>query len=85
MGYIFDILAVIGMIWIISDSKIMKPIREWVTYKSINIGYMINCWGCLSVWVSIIYIFLPYRNYFKFIFATVIISVLLQKILSKLK
>jgi len=85
MDYIFDILAVIGIIWIISDSKIMKPIREWITSKSLKLGYMLNCWGCLSVWISIIYIYLPYRNYFKFIFTTVIISVLLQKIVTKLK
>lgn len=85
MIVIIDILAVVGMIWVISYSKLLKGLREWITTKSKYIGELINCWGCMAFWLSIIYIFLPYRDYFRFIFSVVILAVILQLIIGKLK
>lgn len=83
MNYIFDILAVIGIVWVISYSKLFKSFREITTKKSLKLGQLINCWGCLSFWISILYIVAPYREYTKFIFSSVIIAVVVQKYIDK--
>lgn len=79
MNYIFDVLAVIGIVWVVSYSKLFKPFREAVTKKSLKLGQLINCWGCLSFWISILYIVAPCREYTKFVFSSIVIAVVIQK------
>ena len=81
----YDILAIAGIVWVISYSKALKPIREWATKKATIIGVFLNCWGCMGLWVSFIYIWLPYREYIRFVFAAVICLVVMQIIIDKLK
>lgn len=83
MNYIFDILSVIGIVWVVSYSKLFKHFREAVTKKSLKLGQLINCWGCLSFWISILYIVAPYREHTKFIFSSIIVAVVFQKYIDK--
>ena len=80
-----DILAVIGIVWVLSNSKLFKPFREWLTEKKRFLGELFNCWGCLSFWVAIIYFQLPHKELLRFIFISVLVSVFLQTLYSKLK
>jgi hypothetical protein len=81
---IYDIIAVIGLVWIICDSRIVKPVREYLSIKNKSIGLLLNCWGCTSFWVGLIYFSLPIPNFIRFTLICVIISVLLQNIIIKL-
>lgn len=80
-----DIFAVIGIVWILSSSKICKPFREWLTNKYKFLGELLSCWGCLAFWIAIIYYPLPYKEILRFIFISVLIAIFLQLFYNKLK
>jgi len=82
---ILDIFAVVGIVWILSSSKICKPLREWLTTKSKFLGELFSCWGCLVFWIAIMYYPLPHKEILRFIFISVLIAIFLQLLYNKLK
>ena len=80
-----DILSVVGIVWILSSSKICKPLREWLTTKYKLLGELFGCWGCLSFWVAIMYYALPYKEILRFVFISVLIAIFFQILYNKLK
>jgi len=82
---IYDLIAIVGIVWIISWSKIFKPFREWLTKLNVKLGYLLDCWGCTAFWISIIYLHLPFKEHLRLIFGAVIIAVIIQFILNKIR
>lgn len=88
---ITHILAVLGIVWIISDSRIMKNTREWLTKKNNSIGLLLDCWGCLSLWVVLIcFVLIIFVNHdvlhiLEYLFAMVFIAVMAQTIYDTIK
>lgn len=95
---ITTILSILGIVWIISDSRILKSTREWLTKKNINIGHLLNCWGCVSFWVAMIcvavwilavyldmYILIDVIKCLQLVFSIVFIAAMSQVVYDKVK
>ena len=62
---IMFILGIIGLERLITTSKIITPIREWLTTKSIYIGYMLSCSQCVGFWSAFfVYLLIVNKLYF---------------------
>jgi len=48
------VFAGVGCTFIITNSKLFKPVREWVTKKSLKLGGMISCPQCFGVYGGMI-------------------------------
>lgn len=80
-----SILAIAGIVWVLSSSKILKSPREWVTIKSEFLGRLLSCWGCTSFWVGLIYYSLPNVLLIEKVFSALIVCVFLQSLYDKLR
>lgn len=48
------LLASLGGTFIITNSYIMKPFREWITTKSEVLGRLVTCPQCTGVYMGVI-------------------------------
>lgn len=85
MIHILDFTAVLGIVWLLSSSKIFKPLREAISKKSSFIGELSTCYGCLMFYVATIYYFVPRLDLIRFVFTAILIAVIVQMIFNKLK
>jgi hypothetical protein len=56
---IVDIIVIIGLTAIITQSKMVQPFREWITTKSLFLGKLLNCSMCTGFWVGLLFYFCP--------------------------
>ena len=80
-----SILAIAGIVWTLSSSKIFKPVREWLTLKYMFIGRLLSCWGCTAFWVGLVYFSLPKIMLIENVFSALICCVFLQSLYDKLR
>lgn len=50
LAFIFSILIIYNVTQIITETKIFKPIREFIPWAPIK--YLLSCFLCMSVWVA---------------------------------
>jgi len=71
MGLAYFLFATYGMTLIITQSILMKPLRDWFEFRVPFIHTLLNCPMCTSFWVALGAIFLlgfsPAMNYFGFL------------------
>jgi len=59
------ILSTLGLERIITKSKLLRPIREWITSKSLFVGYFLSCSQCVGFWSAFfVYLLIKYNLYF---------------------
>jgi hypothetical protein len=56
---IIDLLTIVGLTTIITMSQIFRPIREWITKKSLFFGRLISCSLCTGTWAGLSFFFIP--------------------------
>lgn len=56
---ILDLLTIAGITIIISRGSLFRPFRDCVASGSEFFGNLVSCPMCLSVWIGVIFIFLP--------------------------
>lgn len=62
--FLFYMLVYYGLTAIIVDSKIVKPIREYLKGKSEFLKGLLGCYQCTGFWVgALIFIFMPYSSF----------------------
>lgn len=49
----WGILTLLGWIYILVDSDIWKPIREWIARKSEFLGKLTQCRFCTAFWLAL--------------------------------
>jgi hypothetical protein len=80
------ILAAVGLTFIITDSKICKKYREWVSGKKDiplwnNVNEVINCPQCCGVWAGLIMALLVGGLYITLPLATSFIAYFFNKVI----
>ncbi len=63
MDLIKFILITYGISLAISAARPLKPLREFITRKSLIIGEWINCVKCLSIWIAIPIYYFIYKQF----------------------
>ena len=48
----YRLLVIFGLAWVIADSKISYPLREWVGARSSFLLDLLECPACLSFWLG---------------------------------
>lgn len=48
-----NLLACLGLVWIIKDSYILEVPRDWLKSKSAKLDKLLSCGMCLGFWVGI--------------------------------
>jgi len=48
-----NLLACLGLVWIIKDSHIFSTPREWLKSKSQKLNSLLSCGMCLGFWVGL--------------------------------
>jgi len=56
---ILDLITIASITLIITTSKLFKPLREFLTSKSMFVGKLLNCSLCTGVWVGLAFFFVP--------------------------
>lgn len=77
-------IEAVGLTFIITSSKLLKPLREYVSSKSIFFGELLGCAQCTGVWVGFGMSFITQENWYS-CFTVSLISYFLSLIALKLK
>lgn len=48
-----NLLACIGLVWILKDSYILERPRNWIKSKSASLSKLFSCGMCLGFWVGV--------------------------------
>lgn len=48
-----NLLACLGLVWIIKDSYILQAPRDWIKSKSKKLDKLLSCGMCLGFWVGL--------------------------------
>jgi len=54
IDFLLTILAGVGLTFVVTRSKIFKPLREWVTAKSLRFGELVTCPQCFGVYAGMV-------------------------------
>lgn len=57
---VFEIIVLYQISSIITESYLLKPLREQIYSKSVFFGSLISCFLCTSIWVGFILSFFLY-------------------------
>ena len=60
---ILNIIAIAGITIVITTSKLVKPVREAVSRKSLFFGKLLSCALCTGVWIGLAFYCLPEHMY----------------------
>lgn len=52
INLIIFILSSVGCTFIVTESYIFSPIREYITKKIPKLGYLLGCNQCMGMWVG---------------------------------
>lgn len=81
-----SLLAAIGLTFIVTDSKILKKLREWVSARKIEfIDEVINCPHCFGVWAGLIIAVVKWSYFIELPLATSFCCYLFSTIIMYLK
>lgn len=77
-------IEAVGLTFIITSSKLFRPLREYVSAKSIFFGEMLGCAQCMGVYVGFGMSFITGDNWWS-CFTVSLVSYFLSLIAFKLK
>jgi hypothetical protein len=83
---IIIILGTIGLERIITKSRIIRPLREWLTLKNESLGYILSCSQCVGFW-SAFFVYLCFKYELHFVIYALIgsfVCELAYKLIKKL-
>ena len=60
---ILNVIAIVGITIVVTTSKLIKPIREAVSKKSLFLGKLLSCALCTGVWIGLGFYCLPEYSY----------------------
>ncbi len=59
---IIFILINFGITVTIIRARPLKPLREWITKKSLRAGLFVSCYQCVGLWTSALAFYLAYEE-----------------------
>jgi hypothetical protein len=84
---ILDIIAIAGITIVITTSKLFKPLREFITGKSLFFGRLLSCALCTGVWIGLLFFLTPVclRSALHYVFIGSLASETVYLIIERLK
>jgi hypothetical protein len=84
---ILDFITIASITIIITTSKLFKPLREFLTTKSVFVGKLLSCSLCTGVWVGLAFCFVPeyVKSALYYIFIGSLSSELIYLLIERLK